>query len=131
MGDNEYWLTPRQQRDLDRACEPLWSLGGVYQVGSTLRPNREHTRAPRDVDVRLLVEDETWAALDPDAWRVLSDYIGRALEAETGMQPIDFQVQQRTAANAEHKGVRSALGVLTRIRRDERASRAEVPDAEA
>ena len=46
------------------------------------------------------------------------------------MQPIDFQVQQRTAAN-EHKGVRSALGVLTRIRRDERASRAEVPDAEA
>ncbi len=43
----------------------------------------------------------------------------------------DSQVQQRTAANAEHKGVRSALGVLTRIRRDERASRAEVPDAEA
>ncbi len=42
------------------------------------------------------------------------------LRAETGMQPIDFQVQQRTAANAEHKGVRSALGVLTRIRRAER-----------
>ena len=94
-------------------------------------PGRLHPPPQPGAHPRLLVEDETWAVLDPDAWRVLSDYVGRALEAETGMQPIDFQVQQRTAANAEHKGVRSALGVLTRIRRDERASRAEVPDAEA
>ena len=128
MGGNEYWLTPRQQRDLDRACEPLWAIGSVYQVGSTLRPNGERGRAPRDIDVRLLVDDDTWKLLDPDAWRVLSDYIGRALEAETGaVQPIDFQIQQVTAANAEHKGVRSALGVLTRIRSRERASRREAP----
>ena len=72
-----------------------------------------------------------WKVVEHSMGCLTAVYVGRALEAETGMQPIDFQVQQRTAANAEHKGVRSALGVLTRIRRDERASRAEVPDAEA
>lgn len=116
------WLARRE------AAHATAALDAVRDALTSDDPDVVRAMAVR---IGLNVSTRTVYELDPDAWRVLSDYVGRALEAETGMQPIDFQVQQRTAANAEHKGVRSALGVLTRIRRDERASRAEVPDAEA
>lgn len=126
MSDKDHWLTPSQIRSLDRACESLWTLGGVYQVGSTLIANGERARPPRDIDIRLLVEDETWALFEPSTWKMLSDYIGRALETETGITPIDFQVQSRTEANRDHPHRRSALGILTRIRRSETLQRHEL-----
>jgi hypothetical protein len=91
----------------------------AYQVGSSLS---EKTTSWRDVDVRLMLDDEVWAAMElgtPEnphqnrKWRALcivfSDY-GRHL---TGL-PIDFQLQQRTHANENFKGPRSALMTVDR-----------------
>jgi len=77
----------------------------AYHVGSSL--TTEKTTHWRDVDVRLMLDDEVWDKLelgDPKnphgsrRWRalciVLSDYGRHA----TGL-PIDFQLQQRTYAN--------------------------------
>jgi len=100
------------------------AFGGevAYHVGSSL--TTEKTTHWRDVDVRLMLDDEAWKAMqlgDPAnphgnaKWRALcivfSDY-GRHL---TGL-PIDFQLQQRTHANANYSvekgGRRSALIVV-------------------
>jgi hypothetical protein len=95
----------------------------AYQVGSSLG---EKTVGWRDVDVRVMLDDETWEAMklgspanphDNRKWRALcivfSDY-GRHL---TGL-PIDFQLQQRTHANENYglaKGCdRSALVIVNR-----------------
>lgn len=109
------WLTPTQQRALDLACAPLWMFGSVYHVGSSLRWSKG-SPAPRDVDVRLMVDAGTWGRHSPGEWTVLADHIGRSIEAQTGVSPIDFQVQEIEAANAEHSGMRSACGILTRMR---------------
>ena len=94
----------------------------AYHVGSSL--TTEKTTHWRDVDVRLMLDDAEWAIMglgDPAnphtnrKWRALcivfSDY-GRRM---TGL-PIDFQLQQRTYANANYgreKGCdRSALLVV-------------------
>jgi hypothetical protein len=79
----------------------------AYHVGSSLG---DKTSGWRDVDVRLMLDDDVWQKMElgkPDnphgnrKWRALcivfSDY-GRHL---TGL-PIDFQLQQRTHANAEY-----------------------------
>lgn len=96
----------------------------AYHVGSSLN---DKTAGWRDVDVRLMLDDETWEKMvlgDPAnphgnrKWRALcivfSDY-GRHL---TGL-PIDFQLQQRTHANEEfsrekkgEKANRSALVIV-------------------
>jgi hypothetical protein len=82
----------------------------AYHVGSSLSAMRDKSREWRDVDVRLMLDDDVWEKLelgDPAnphgnaKWRafciVFSDY-GRHL---TGL-PIDFQLQQRTHANATY-----------------------------
>lgn len=89
----------------------------AYHVGSSLGENKTTWR---DVDVRVMLEDKDWALMqlgDPAnphgnaKWRALcivfSDY-GRHL---TGL-PIDFQLQQRTHANKNYQGARSALVVV-------------------
>jgi len=110
---------------LNEFGQRLWDAFGevAYQVGSSLGPK---TDSWRDVDVRLMLEDEAWAAMglgnpenphDNRKWRALcivfSDY-GRHL---TGL-PIDFQLQQLSHANREYtreKGCgRSALIVVNR-----------------
>jgi len=80
----------------------------VYHVGSSMGSEK---RAWRDVDVRVLLSEEQWAALgllNPDQnhsdpkWRALCivfSHYGRHL---TGL-PIDFQLQRITEANAEYK----------------------------
>lgn len=85
----------------------------AYHVGSSL----EKKDGWRDVDVRVLLPDEEWAALDlgrPEnphgnaKWRALTlawSAFGRQL---TGL-PIDFQLQQRSHANTEYPRNRSAL----------------------
>lgn len=97
----------------------------AYHVGSSLDAmGVKGPAAWRDVDVRLMLDDEIWQAMqlgDPAnphgnaKWRALcivfSDY-GRHL---TGL-PIDFQLQQRTHANTNYsreKGCsRSALCIV-------------------
>lgn len=105
------WLTPTQARRLDLACSPIrLLLGGVYLVGSCVLPDRTG-RPPRDIDVRVMVDEETWARHSPSTWALISDGLGALLEAQTGLAPIDCQVQESGAANAEHRGDRSALGM--------------------
>ena|SRR5271168_3110269 len=82
----------------------------AYHVGSSLASLSDKTIVWRDVDVRVMLNDEAWSAMglgDPAnphgnaKWRALcivfSDY-GRHL---TGL-PIDFQLQQRTHANENY-----------------------------
>lgn len=85
----------------------------AYHVGSSLADKAGW----RDVDVRLIVPDEWWAAMglgDPEnphsnpKWRAITLAWSAYGLVLTGL-PIDFQIQQRTHANAKYKGHRSAL----------------------
>lgn len=90
------------------------SFSGCYLVGSALeRPDW------RDVDVRLIMQDDLFAEHFPDAedhwehdakWLLLTTAISDWLSAKTGL-PVDFQFQPMSHANARHKGPRSALGL--------------------
>lgn len=92
---------------------------GCYLVGSALdRPDW------RDIDVRLIMADEEFAALFPDAgpvehhrwefdarWLLLTTAISDRLSKATGL-PVDFQFQPQSHANTRHKKRRSALGLI-------------------
>lgn len=96
----------------------VWDAYGhpPYLVGSALR-----TTDYRDVDVRLLLPDEEYAAMFPGCdpkqpnwngkWsahvRAFSE-LGRRM---TGLR-IDFQIQQQTQANLDYPESRSALGFI-------------------
>ncbi len=101
------WLTPSEMRRLGRATASLLPLGKTYHVGSSVLPL--DGQLPRDIDLRLMLDDEVYAAMTPDQWAIISDHIGRSIEVESGVERIDFQIQGTTAANADHKGVRSAI----------------------
>jgi hypothetical protein len=84
---------------------------GCYLVGSATDW--------RDVDVRLIMEDDDFAELFPDArqhwegdprWLLLTVSISQWMSNQTGL-PIDFQFQPKTHANDRHKGTRYALGL--------------------
>lgn len=90
------------------------SFGHVaYHVGSSLTQKNGW----RDVDVRLILPDEEYAAMglgkpnhghENPRWVSLAlvwSTFGRTL---TGL-PIDFQIQDMTYANLEFTGARSAL----------------------
>ena len=103
----------------------------AYQVGSSLG---EKTTGWRDVDVRLMLDDEVWEAMqlgnpkNPHynrKWRslciVFSDY-GRRL---TGL-PIDFQLQQRTHANETYsvnKGCHRSALIIADLTHEETKAR--------
>lgn len=78
----------------------------MYLVGSALtRPDY------RDVDIRIMLTDDTFAALAAIVHpEVLA--IGLSLwgQRATGL-PVDCQVQAMTAANAKHDGTRHAVGL--------------------
>lgn len=104
---------PRQMFALDEACKPIAEAFDEtpYLVGTAV------TRSEyRDVDVRLILDDEKYAALGavvgPELVAFLGIAVGEYLAARTGM-PIDFQVQQQTAANERHDGPRNPLGLRT------------------
>lgn len=89
----------------------------AYHVGSSL----DEKAGWRDVDVRLLLPDEEWEAQqlgDPAnphgnaKWRAITLAWSAYGHALTGL-PIDFQIQQRSHANATYKGHRSALFQVT------------------
>jgi len=84
-----------------------------YLVGSASR-----TREWRDVDVRLILDDEAWerwgfgdAAISNAKWAAFTRAFSELGQKMTGL-PIDFQIQQQTYANDHFKGPRSALGLI-------------------
>ena len=95
----------------------IWAAFGSppYHVGSSV-----FNKIWRDVDVRMIVDDAHWAALgfgDPASPQDCEKWIAycrafSALGAEMTGLPIDFQIQQRTQANLEFNGPRSAIGII-------------------
>ena len=106
-------LSPRQMWRLDEACRPIRQVfnGPPYLVGTALTG-----KTYRDVDVRLILQDERYDALadqfGPDGMAFLGIVFGEYLAARTGL-PIDFQVQRQTEANERHQGQRNPLGKRT------------------
>lgn len=85
-------------------------------VGSSL-----HGKTWRDVDVRLMLDDEQFHALFPgyryarqiDAkWSLVCAAISELGKRLTGL-PIDFQIQSVTEANAAYRGPRNPLFFFT------------------
>ena len=92
-----------------------------YHVGSSLL-----TKQWRDVDVRLILSDKEYEAMglgDPanphcnGKWVSLTLAYAALGKALTGL-PIDFQIQQQSYANEKYTGIRSALGILHRVRNE-------------
>jgi hypothetical protein len=104
---------------LSQACrqinEAFSDCFGCYLVGSALeRPDW------RDVDVRLILSDEAFAAEFPGAdqhweqdtrWLLITVALSQWLSKQTGL-PIDFQIQPQTHANERHRGPRQAIGLV-------------------
>jgi len=105
---------------LTQACQDInraFGGFGCYLVGSaTERPDW------RDIDVRLIMRDEEFRALFPQAhdrcgwefdprWILLTVAISERLSKVTGL-PVDFQFQPQTWANEHHKGPRHPLGLI-------------------
>lgn len=85
-----------------------------FLVGSAARG-----KTWRDVDVRLMLDDAEFDTLFPGhttpdftdgRWSLLCAAISELGKLRTGL-PIDFQIQRTSDANAEHHGVRQALGL--------------------
>lgn len=117
------YLSPPDLHRLDWACRPIRAAFGTppYLVGSALtRPDF------RDIDLRLILDDDVVARLDgmgptgqpapgwPAPARLLlnialSDLIARS----AGLPwPIDFQIQSMSEANTpENDSVRNPMGV--------------------
>lgn len=88
----------------------------VYHVGSSMGENKKDWR---DVDIRVMLDDDAWEKLFGDLepanchrskkWEMLCivfSHYGRHL---TGL-PIDFQIQRTKEANEEYRGGRSHCG---------------------
>lgn len=88
----------------------------AYHVGSSLLQKDGW----RDVDVRLILDDAVYEKMgfgDPRFQHHNAKWVSTCLawsafgKAMTGL-PIDFQIQQRSLANAQYPGKRSALFVV-------------------
>jgi hypothetical protein len=66
----------------------------------------------RDVDVRLMLDDEEFVAACPTRarWELLCLAIGAHLNERTGL-PVDFQIQRTREANERYNGRRNPLGM--------------------
>ena len=92
------------------------SFGHCYLVGSALeRPDW------RDIDIRLIMPDDEFFSLFPDAhnrcmwehdprWILLTTGISMYLSKASGL-PVDFQFQPQTFANERHSKTRHAIGM--------------------
>lgn len=104
------YLGPHEMFLLDQACKPIAEAFDDYPylVGSVIERGDY-----RDVDVRLMLEDEHYARLaDAVPVALLNLALTAYLRSMTGL-PVDFQVQQRSAANELHPGAaaRNPLGL--------------------
>ncbi len=109
---------------LDRFGYLISSIFGThpYHVGSSL--GGKEAKNWRDVDVRLILDDARYAEMgfgnpeDPhnsERWCIIAEHMSWMGREITGL-PIDFQIQQQTHANANFKGMRSALGCRYQLR---------------
>lgn len=106
-------LTTVELYHLDQACQLVsraFKGGPPYLVGSAGIGN--DGSAYRDVDVRLMLDDEEFAAACPtrERWELLCLAIGAYLRDRTGL-PIDFQIQRTAEANERYDGPRNPLGL--------------------
>jgi len=109
-------LTTTQMFHLDQACQVVAkAFGGEhpYLVGTAGFANIGNDGRPyRDVDVRLMLDDEEFAAVCPtrERWELLCLSIGAYLASRTGL-PIDFQIQSAKLANVRFSSPRNPLGM--------------------
>lgn len=90
-----------------------FGTNNVYHVGSSMGENKSSWR---DVDVRVMLDDEEWHNLFGDMnpaqchrdpkWRSLCIVYSHYGKHLTGL-PIDFQLQRTKEANIEFNGGRS------------------------
>lgn len=103
---------------LDLFADQVFSAFGQcpYLVGSALA-----TTQWRDVDVRVILADDEYAAVfpgcDPRDEHRCAKWVAvclafSALGREMTGLPIDFQVQQQTYANSTFNAPRSAIGIV-------------------
>lgn len=116
MGDRATYLTQSGIRLLNDWGVALRRMFGEvpYLVGSALT-TAEH----RDVDVRVMVGYDQWAALAA-AVNLADLHLCVSLwgQQATGL-PIDFQVQLGETANEEFHGRRHPLGLVSAPQEDE------------
>ena len=102
---------------LEEFGSQVWHAFGEppYLVGSAT-----FYKSWRDVDVRLILDDETYEAMDfgdpargphNGKWAALCMAFSALGRDMTGL-PIDFQIQQQTYANKKYKGARMAIGLI-------------------
>lgn len=96
-------LTTVELYNLDVACRPVsraFRGGPPYLVGTAGVGSAERYR---DVDVRLMLDDEEFAEVCPTRarWELLCLAIGAYLHDRTGL-PIDFQIQRTREANERY-----------------------------
>ena len=112
-------LTTTEMFHLDQACQLVSkAFGGrpPYLVGTA---GVGGASSYRDVDVRLMLDNEEFAAACPtrERWELLCLSIGAYLTSCTGL-PIDFQLQRVSEANARFGDKpRNPLGLLSHGRR--------------
>lgn len=109
-------LTTVELYNLDVACQPIRRAFGTppYLVGTAGVGGAD---SYRDVDVRLMLGDEEFAAACPtrERWELLCLAISAYLAERTGLR-IDFQVQRTAEANERFGGKpRNPLGLGGRI----------------
>ncbi len=99
-----------------------------YHVGSSVT-----SKTWRDVDVRLILDDEEFTVMFGTAsppfsviqkWCALNMAFSALGERMTGL-PIDFQIQPQTWANEKQPGRRSALTLAGPLNQVDRSSREE------
>lgn len=103
---------------LDQACQPIaLAFDEIpYLVGSAMEKGDW-----RDVDVRLILDDDRYDHLFPGTdrglgnrlnplWSLLCVAISEHLSRITCL-PVDFQIQRQTQANDLYKGPREPLGL--------------------
>ena len=118
-------ITTRDLFVLDQACEIInRAFGGhrCYLVGSAF----EAKESPRDVDVRVILDDDEFDRLFKgktrtdkfgshnswriDLWQMMCLTTAEYLRSVTGL-PIDFQIQKQSIANEKHNKPRNPLGL--------------------
>lgn len=105
-------LTTTELYHLDEACRIVkvaFSGQPPYLVGSA---GFGDERGYRDVDVRLMLDDDEFAAACPtrERWELLCLAIGAYLSGRTALK-IDFQVQRTREASERFSGPRNPLGM--------------------
>ena len=104
-------LTTVQLYNLDAACALIRRAFGhpAYLVGSAgVGGSPDY----RDVDVRLMLDDEEFAATCPtrERWELLCVAVSAWLSERSGL-PVDFQLQRTAEANERYPSHRNPLGV--------------------